>query len=75
LFNILQDPEVLRLLNRPCGCLTLLHVAQACEAAAYLDKLPDRMRKLAECHNARKQKNKGQTSPFAWVFDRPVELL
>jgi hypothetical protein len=49
--------------------------AQACEAAAYLEKLPDRIRKLAERSNARKQKNKGQTSPFAWVFDRPVELL
>lgn len=48
---------------------------QACEAADYLVKMPDRIRKLAERSNARKQKNKGQTSPFAWVFDRPVELV
>lgn len=48
---------------------------EACEAADYLVKMPDRIRKLAERSNARKQKNKGQTSPFAWVFDRPVELV
>lgn len=52
-----------------------LMCAQACEAAAYLEKLPNRMRKLAERHNARKQKSKGDTAPFAWVFDRPVEVL
>ncbi|WIA20090.1 hypothetical protein OEZ85_005949 [Tetradesmus obliquus] len=48
---------------------------EACEAAAYLEKLPDRMRRLAERHNTRKQKSKGDAAPFAWVFDRPVELL
>lgn len=50
-------------------------VLQACEAAGYLVKQPDRIRKLAERTNARKQKNKGAESPFAWVFDRPVELV
>eukprot|EP00882_Tetradesmus_deserticola_P000899 GHRQ01000976.1.p1 GENE.GHRQ01000976.1~~GHRQ01000976.1.p1 ORF type:complete len:396 (+),score=153.60 GHRQ01000976.1:1140-2327(+) len=48
---------------------------EACEAAEYLTKMPDRIRKLTERSMARKQKSKGQTSPFAWVFDRPVELV
>jgi hypothetical protein len=38
-------------------------------------KLPDRIRKLNERAAARKQKQKGTTSKFAWVFDRPVELV
>lgn len=48
---------------------------QACEAADYLTKLPDRIRKLNERAMARKQKQKGTQSAFAWVFDRPVELV
>eukprot|EP00878_Enallax_costatus_P000497 GHUV01000591.1.p1 GENE.GHUV01000591.1~~GHUV01000591.1.p1 ORF type:complete len:400 (+),score=116.39 GHUV01000591.1:200-1399(+) len=48
---------------------------EACEAAEYLVKQPDRIRRLAERTNARKQKNKGQMGAFAWVFDRPVELV
>lgn len=53
----------------------VLLLSQACEAAEYLTKLPDRIRKLTERANARKAKSKGQTSPFSWVFDRPVELV
>jgi acyl-[acyl-carrier-protein] desaturase len=49
--------------------------SQACEAAEYLTKLPDRIRKLSERAAARKQKTKGTTANFAWVFDRPVELV
>lgn len=48
---------------------------EACEAAEYLTKLPDRIRKLSERAAARKQKTKGTTANFAWVFDRPVELV
>jgi acyl-[acyl-carrier-protein] desaturase len=48
---------------------------QACEAADYLTKLPDRIRKLNERAMARKQKQKGTQGAFAWVFDRPVELV
>jgi len=48
---------------------------QACEAADYLMKLPDRIRKLTERAQARKAKNKVQTSNFSWVFDRPVSLI
>lgn len=48
---------------------------EACDAAEYLTKLPDRIRKLNERAQARKQKLKGTTSNFSWVFDRPVELV
>lgn len=48
---------------------------QACEAAEYLTKLPDRIRKLSERAAARKARTKGTTANFAWVFDRPVELV
>lgn len=48
---------------------------QACEAAEYLVGLPNRVRKLTERAHARKQKHQGETSPFAWVFDRPVQLV
>lgn len=48
---------------------------QACEAAEYLTKLPDRIRKLSERAAARKQKTKGTKANFSWVFDRPVELV
>eukprot|EP00879_Flechtneria_rotunda_P012149 GHRR01012689.1.p1 GENE.GHRR01012689.1~~GHRR01012689.1.p1 ORF type:complete len:232 (+),score=65.15 GHRR01012689.1:1155-1850(+) len=48
---------------------------EACEAADYLVKLPDRIRKLTERANARKQKSKGQSTPFSWVFDREVTLV
>jgi acyl-[acyl-carrier-protein] desaturase len=50
-------------------------VLQACEAAEYLTKLPDRIRKLSERAAARKQRTKGAKANFAWVFDRPVELV
>lgn len=55
--------------------LPVLLVPQACEAAEYLVKLPDRIRKLSERAAARKQKSKGSMANFAWVFDRPVELV
>jgi acyl-[acyl-carrier-protein] desaturase len=48
---------------------------EACEAAEYLTKLPDRIRKLSERAAARKQKTKGTKANFSWVFDRPVELV
>eukprot|EP00775_Hariotina_reticulata_P003212 gene3212-3489_t len=48
---------------------------EACEAAEYLMKLPDRIRKLTERAQARKAKSKVQTSNFSWVFDRPVSLI
>lgn len=52
-----------------------LHL-QACEAADYLIKLPDRIRKLTERAAARKAKaSKGATSKFSWVFDREVALV
>lgn len=54
-------------------CVHTTH--QACEAAEYLVKLPDRIRKLSERAAARKQKTKGATANFAWVFDKPVELV
>lgn len=37
-------------------------------------KLPDRIRKLTERANARKTKLKRVDQPFAWVFERPVQL-
>ncbi len=52
-----------------------LRPPQACEAAEYLIKLPDRIRKLTERQNARKAKTKPAPAPFSWVFDRPVDLL
>jgi acyl-[acyl-carrier-protein] desaturase len=55
--------------------LHVLRVPQACDAAEYLVKLPDRIRKLSERAAARKQKTKGAMANFAWVFDRPVELV
>jgi acyl-[acyl-carrier-protein] desaturase len=48
---------------------------EACEAAEYLMKLPDRIRKLTERAQARKAKSKVQTSNFSWVFDRSVSLI
>lgn len=48
---------------------------EAADAQQYLISMPNRIRKLAERSKVRKQKSKGQTSPFAWVFDRPVELV
>jgi len=49
---------------------------EAADAQQYLIRMPDRVRKLAERATLREQKaQKGQTSPFSWVFDRPVELV
>lgn len=48
---------------------------EAAEAQDYLVKLPDRIRKLTERANARKQKSRGQEAAFSWVFDRPVQLV
>lgn len=53
----------------------VMYYLQACEAADYLVKLPDRIRKLSERAVARKQKTKGQTAKFSWVFKEPVELV
>jgi acyl-[acyl-carrier-protein] desaturase len=48
---------------------------EAADAQQYLISMPNRVRKLAERAKVRKQQKKGQASPFAWVFDRPVELV
>lgn len=48
---------------------------QAADAQQYLISMPNRVRKLAERANVRKQRQKGSTSPFAWVFDREVQLV
>ena len=49
------------------------------EAQEYLMKLPSRVRRLADRAAARSsqkiQESGSLTSKFAWVYDRPVQLL
>lgn len=70
---LLQRLSSLPVVSAPC--VPFASLPQACEAAEYLTKLPDRIRKLSERAAARKQRTKGAKANFAWVFDRPVELV